>query len=153
MLKEWSKSINQRRVRSLKQGNSKPSILFLRHNQWTVRNGLVKRNASNSNRWMNRLMKRNASILNRLKKRNAPKSERLDEAKCFKFGPFVEPLDEAKCFNIESLNDEAKCSNYPGLNTASPRGDKAEGVCWMMRWVDEIANRETIRGISLFEKD
>jgi hypothetical protein len=28
------------------------------------------------------------------------------------------------------------------LNTASPRGAKAEGVCWMMRCSDEVRNRK-----------
>jgi hypothetical protein len=53
--------------------------------------------------------------LNGLVKRNAPK-----------FGPF----------------DEAKRLDYPGLNTASSRGVKAEGICWMMRCSDEVKNRK-----------
>jgi hypothetical protein len=90
-------------------------------------NRLVKRNASilkgrNASKF-DHLMKRNASIL---KGRNASK---------------FEPLDEAKCFNTEPL-DEAKCSNYSGLKTASPRGAKAGGVCWMVRCSGGVGDRK-----------
>ncbi len=95
-----------------------------------------------------------------LKRRNASKFEPLGGAKCFNTGP----LDEAKCFNTESLNegakcfktgslgeakcfkfgsfDGAKCSDYSGLNTASSRGVKAGGVCWMMGCRDRVRDRK-----------
>jgi hypothetical protein len=58
---------------------------------------------------------RNASKLDHMKRRNASKFEALDEA---------------------------KCSNYSGLKTASSRGAKAEGICWMMGCSGEVRDRK-----------
>ncbi len=110
MLREWPKSINQRRrMWSLKQGNFKSSILLLRHNQWSTRNGSgaryeakcfkfdesldVRRNAPNSDRLMNRLMKRNASIL---KRRNASKFEIAWWSKMLQL-PWIENSFTTRC--------------------------------------------------------
>jgi hypothetical protein len=94
---------------SLKQGNFKSSILLLRHNQWSTRNGSgaryeakcfkfdesldVRRNAPNSDRLMNRLMKRNASIL---KRRNASKFEIAWWSKMLQL-PWIENSFTTRC--------------------------------------------------------